>query len=275
MDAPLKGWAPRGWDDGTGFARKDGQPLPDGYFTSSNHLAQDLADALLNVWLSTRDPQVAEAAAHLRDYKQEYFGPIQGIDIAAAVSAGQAGAFLSYKAPDSSPHACSPYYPGLFENKPAPLPVYDDGLAWLYRQGTAGALISGELPHGFSANAIARSYGVIAGMESFFDDRPYPYGACFSISSARPSYLDGKGKLADYSSTAKNFYGSRGVQFAWIAAAVLPELRAQPALWDNLAKPAAGEAVVRMVDEPPTTDGVKDAVYAKSTPLGDDARASR
>src|SRR5260221_8702722 len=137
--APLKGWAPRGWDDGSGFSRKNGQPMPDGYFTGSNHLAQDLADALLNVWLSTRDPQVAEAAGHLRDYKEEYFGPIQGIDVAAAVSAGQANAFLHYKAPDNSAHAFSPCYAGLFDRKAASLPVYDDGLAWLYRQGTAGA----------------------------------------------------------------------------------------------------------------------------------------
>ncbi|MEI9897925.1 MAG: hypothetical protein WDN28_29725 [Chthoniobacter sp.] len=161
--APLKGWAPRGWDDGTGFERKNGQPMPDAYFTGSNHLAEDLADALLNVWLSTRDPQVAEAAAHLRDYKEECFGPIQGIDVAAAVSAGQADAFLKYKSPDVSAHAFAPCYAGLFEKKATALPVYDDGLAWLYRQGTAGALISGELPHGFTANAIARSYGVVAG----------------------------------------------------------------------------------------------------------------
>jgi len=267
---PLKGWAPRGWDDGSGFSRKNGQPLPDDYFTGSNHLAQDLADVLLNVWLSTRDPQVAEAAAHLRDYKEEYFGPIPGIDVAAAVSAGQANAFLNYKSPDNSVHAFSPCYAGLFERKAAQLPVYDDGLAWLYRQGTAGALISGELPHGLAANVIVRTYGAVAAMESFFDDRPYPYGAWFFDLQRPPGFLDGKGKLGDYSSTAKNFYGSRGVQLAWLAAAILPELKTQPALWDNFAR-SANDSVVRMVDEPPVTDGVKDAVYAKSLPLGGEA----
>jgi hypothetical protein len=268
--APMKGWAPRGWDDGSGFDRKNGKPMPDGYFTGSNHLAQDLADALLNVWLSTRDPQVTEAAAHLREYKDEYFGPIQGIDIAAAVSAGQANAFLKYKGPDLSAHAFSPCYPCLFDKKAAQLPVYDDGLAWLYRQATAGALISGELPHGFASNAIARSYGAIAAMESFFDDRPYPYGAWFFDLQRAPGYVEGKGKLADYSSTGKNFYGSRGAQLAWIAAAILPELKSQPALWDGLAKPPAGDVIVRMVDDPPTTDGVKDAVYGKTGSVGDE-----
>lgn len=268
--APLKGWAPRGWDDGSGFDRKTGQPMPDGYFTDSNHLSQDLADVLLNVWLSTRDPAVAEAAGHLRDYKQEYFGPIQGIEIAAETTAGQANAFLKYKGPDISAHALWPGYEGLFEKKPAQLPVYNDGLAWLYRQGTAGALISGELPHGLAAHAIARCYGAVAGMELFFDDRPYPYGAWFFDLQRPPAFIEGKGKLAEYSSTSKDFYGSRGAQLAWLAAAILPEFKAQPALWDNFAKPPPGDVIVRMVDDPPATDGVKDPVYAKSGALGED-----
>jgi hypothetical protein len=270
FSAPLKGWAPRGWDDGSGFDRKTGQPIPDSYFTGSNHLSEDLADALLNVWLSTRDPQVAEAARHLRDYKRDYFGPIQGVDIAADVTAGQADAFLKYRLPEFSPHSFAPSYAGLFENKSAPLLVYDDGLAWTYRQATAGAWISGELHHGFTSHLIARCYGAITSMESFFDDRPYPYGAWFFDIQRPPAYLDGKGKLDAYSSTSKDFYGSRGVQFAWLAAAILPELKSQPALWDNAIKINPGEVIVRMVDNPPTTDGVKDEVYAKSPPLGDE-----
>ena len=80
--APVKGWAPRGWDDGLGFDFKTGKPFTDSYFTGSNHLAQDLADSLLNVWLTTHDPRVAEALAALRSYKREYSGPIQGIEVA-------------------------------------------------------------------------------------------------------------------------------------------------------------------------------------------------
>jgi hypothetical protein len=268
---PVKGWAPRGWDDGAGFDRKSGQPLPDGYHTGSNHLAQELADALLNVWLTTRDPQVAEALGHLRDYKQQCFGGIQGIEIAAAVSAGQADAFLKYRLPDFSPQSLTPYYTGLFEKKAHRLPSYDDGLAWLYRQGTAAALIAGEPPHGLSAHLVSRCYGAQAAMELFFDDRPAPYGASFFDLQRAPGFVEGKGKLEAYSSTAKNFYGPRGVQFAGVAAGVLPELKARPVLWDGAWNKNPGEATVRMVDEPPVTDGMKDAVYAKSTVLGDDA----
>jgi hypothetical protein len=267
---PLKGWAPRGWDDGSGFDRKNLQPLPDAYYTDSNHLSEDLADALLNVWLSTRDPNIAEAARHLRDYKRDYFGPIQGVDIAADITAGQADAFLKYRFPEFSPRSMAPSYPGLFEKKGLPLPTYDDGLAWFYRQATAGALISGELHRGFTAHAVARCAGVITAQESFFDDRPYPYGAWFFDIQHPPAY-DGKGKLTEYSSTSKAIYGSRGIQFAWLAAALLPELKSRPALWDNALKLNAGDLIVRLVDDPPVTDGVKDPVYAKSTALGDDS----
>jgi hypothetical protein len=269
--APLKGWAPRGWDDGLGFNRKDGSRLADAYFTGSNHLAQDLADALLNVWLSTRDPQVAEAAKNLQQYKQEYFGDVQGVEIAAAVSAGQAGAFLKSHWPEFSPRAVAPVYSGLFENKAAALPTYDDALAWLYREGTAGAWLSGELPRGLAAHTIARSYGAIAAMESFFDDRPYPYGAWLFDLQREPAYAEGKGKLDFYNSNFPGVYGSRGIQLAWIAAAVLPELKAQPGLWNNALKLNPADVAVRMVDEPPITDGVKDAVYARSGALGDDS----
>ncbi len=268
---PVKGWAPRGWDDGMGIDRKTGKPLPDGYFTGSNHLAQDLADTLLNVWLSTRDPQVGEALLNLRNYKQQCFGDIAGLEIAAAVSAGQANAFLKYKLPEFSPQALAPYYTGLFEKKPVRLLSYDDGLAWGYRQGTAGALIAGELPHNFAAYAIARCYGAQAALETFYDDRPAELGAWFFDVQRPPGYAEGKGRLEEYSSMSKCIYGSRGVQFAWVSAALLPELKASPELWNDVAKRAAGAVLVRMVDEPPVTDGVKDTVYAKSTALGDDA----
>ncbi len=268
---PVKGWAPRGWDDGTGFDRKNGQPLPNGYFTGSNHLAQDLADTLLNVWLSTRDPQVAEALGHLRDYKQQCFGGIQGVDIAAAVSAGHANAFLKYRLPDFTPQAIWPCYTGLFEKKGHRLLSYDDGLAWLYREGTAAALIAGELPRGLSAHLVARCYGAQAAMETFFDDRPAQYGAWFFDLQRPPGFIERQGKLDAYASTSKNFYGPRGVQIAAVAAGVLPELRATPALWDSAWKKNANDARVRVADEPPVTDGTKDAVYSRSAALGDDA----
>ena len=231
---PVKGWAPRGWDDGSGFDRKNGQPMPDGYFTGSNHLAQDLADALLNVWLTTRDPQVAEALGHLRDYKQQCFGGIQGIEIAAAVSAGQANAFLKYRLPDFSPQALAPYYTGLFEKKAHRLPTYDDGLAWLYRQGTAAALIAGELPRGLSAHLVARCYGAQAAMETFFDDRPVAVRRRgFSISSARRDFSRARASWRRTPRRRRTSTVRAACRSRAVAAGVLPELKATPALWDD------------------------------------------
>src|SRR4029434_9968787 len=116
------------------ITRKTGQQCAPGYFTGSNHLAQDLADALLDVWLSTRDPQVTAALKALDESKRQTFGPIQGLEIGAAVSAGRADAFLRYKLPDFSPEAMNSYFAGLYQQRGARLPTYDDGLAWMYRQ---------------------------------------------------------------------------------------------------------------------------------------------
>jgi hypothetical protein len=173
--------------------------------------------------------------------------------------------------PEFSAQAVSPYYPGLFGKKAVALPTYDDGLAWSYRQGTAAALITGELPRGLAAYAIGRCYGAMAAMETYFDDRPADVGAWFFDIQRPPAYVEGKGKLDLYDSTAKNFYGSRGVQIAWVAAGVLPELKASPALWEGAVKRAAGLPVVRLVDESPGTDAVKEPGYGKSTPLGEDS----
>ena len=160
--APMKGWAPRGWDDGGGIDRKTGRPFTESYFTSSNHLAQDIADALLDVWLTTRDPKVAAALQALNTAKLGSYGPVQGLEIGAAVTTGEAGAFLRYKLPDFTPEALGPYFTGLVLQKAQRLPTYDDGLAWMYRQATAAAQISGEFPRGFAAYAIARCYGYSA-----------------------------------------------------------------------------------------------------------------
>ena len=117
FSAPIKGWAPRGWDDGSGIDRKMGKPLPDGYFTSSNHLSQDLADALMNVWLSTRDPEIAEALGHLRDYKRDFFQPIQGVEIAASVAEASAAGFLDLNSPDLHRRSAGACITRVFTNK--------------------------------------------------------------------------------------------------------------------------------------------------------------
>lgn len=262
--APTKGWAPRGWDDGGGFDRKTGRVMREGYFTSSNHLAQDLADALLDVWLATRDPQVAAALKALHEAKVASGGPIQGLEIGAAFSAGRAEAFLRYKLPDFTPEAMGAYYTGMFLQRAHPLLPYDDGLAWMYRQATAAAQISGEFPRGFGAHGIGRCFGYQASMEAFFDGPAYEYGEYFFDLQRPPGFVEGTGALDGYASGSRNFLGARGVGISWTAAGLLPELKANPGLWDGRV-PArfAGEPRVPFVDVPPVTDGKREEAYVK------------
>jgi len=267
--APIKGWAPRGWDDGSGIDRKTGKPLPDGYFTSSNHLSQDLADALMNVWLSTRDPEIAEALGHLRDYKRDYFGPIQEVEIAASVAEASAAGFLEFRFPDFTSAALAPYYTGLYEQKPARLCAYDDEMAWLYHQGMAAAQVCGEFPRGLAGYIIAHTYGSIAAMELYWDRPCFCYGPWPFDLQKPPGLLDGKGRFEEYASTSKGIVGSRGVEIAWIAAGILPELKASPGLWSDALKRNPGEPLVRMVDDPPVTDGTMDDIYSHSGGVGD------
>ena len=270
--APVKGWIPRGWDDGGGIDRKTGKAIPDSYFTASNHLAQDVADALLDVWLTTRDPKVANALKALREAKDSSFGAIQGLEIGAAFSAGRADAFLRYPLPDFTPDAMGPYFGGMFRQRGYLLPPYDDGLAWMYRQATAAAQICGEFPRGFAAHALGRCHGYLSAIELFFDTPRYDYGQYFFDLQRPPGFTDGTGALENYASTSRNFFGARGVEISWIAAGLLPELKAQPELWSgNVPAKLAAEPRVPITDDPPATDGKREDAYAKlPSPNGDE-----
>lgn len=87
-DPPMKGWVPRGWDEGLGYDINRRQ-FKEGYFTPSNHLAQVLGDMLLNVWMTTHAPKVAEAAQNLHQERIKAFGRIQVCAYAADYAAGK------------------------------------------------------------------------------------------------------------------------------------------------------------------------------------------
>ena len=242
--APVKGWAPRGWDDGLGFQKNSGKPFTDSYFTGSNHLAQDLADSLLNVWLTTHDPKVADALAGLRSYKRGYFGPIQGLEVSAAVALREPPVFDKYKLPAFSPESLNPYYTGIYEHKKHSIPAYDDALAWQYRQATA----RGEVTPEFAWHAAARVFATVKAMELFSDTRPWHDGEFFFDISRTPRFVDGK--LDMTASSSKLICGARGVQLAWIAAAVLPTIKAHPEVWTKSApKELAGEDVPKRLEQ--------------------------
>ena len=268
FDQPVKGWAPRGWDDGSGYDKNTGELFQDGYFTSSNHLMQDLSDALLNVWMTTQDPAVAQAAMNIHNYKRKYFGSIPVIDFAAGMTNQRPELYERLNLPVFSPSDMRPYYTGMYQQKGHGLPAYDDDLAWRYRQATAEYMLKGSFPEEFSLHAAAKVYGYQTAMEMFFDDRPYPYGMYFFDIQQPPVFVEGRGKLDGYSSNAKKILGARGIQISWSGAAVLPMLARQPELWEQHYRSEHGdEPLIRVVDDPPVTDGLRDSIYSKSQSL--------
>ncbi|MFP4057717.1 MAG: hypothetical protein ACLF0G_12695 [Candidatus Brocadiia bacterium] len=268
---PVKGWAPRGWDDGAGYDKTTGQRFQPGYHTTSNHLLQDLADMLLDVWMATRDPAAARAAGHIQAYKGEHFGTIPHIEFAAAATNGRLEVCRKHALAPFRPAALRPAYTGLYEQKGHALPSGNDGLAWEYRRATARFLLLGEPMEGFALRGAASAYAAASAMELYFAHRPYPHGIYFFDIQRPAAFVEGEGKLDAYASTARKIYGARGIQISWIAAACLPVLARHPELWEaTYRKHHAEEPLVRIVDAPPETDGARDEAYDASQALAAD-----
>jgi len=266
---PVKGWVPRGWDDGQGF-RRSGEPIPPGYHTTSNHLCQDLANLLMDVWLTTRDPALARGLGHLRDYKLEYFGPLGPIEFAAGVTGAEADVLDRFLPSVFTVRSLGPCYSGLYGQAPTPVPACDDSLAWQYREATARYVLDGVMSEGLVLRAAARAYATARAMELYFDDRPYEYGLYFFDIQRQPRFVAGEGRLDGYLSRSRHLLGGRGIQFAWLAAAVLPYLSAHPDLWERRYREKfADEPLVRIVDDPPETDGRREGEYDWSDTIRD------
>ncbi|MBE3070835.1 MAG: hypothetical protein IMZ66_11430, partial [Planctomycetes bacterium] len=269
FERAVKGWVPRGWDDGAGY-RKSGQRLLEGYDTSSNHLAQDLANLPLNVWLTTADPALARAVMDLEDYKLACFGPISVIEYAAGVMNARPDLFRKYTASAFTPLSLNPCTSGMVEQNGTSIPAYSDDLAWQYRSATAGCFLAGTMSEDAVLSGAAQAYASALAMEMYFDRGPYPYGMYLFDIQGPVRFVRGGGRLDAYASDSKKIFGARGIQFAWVGAGVLPHLAKHPDLWERLYREKhASEPLVRIVDVPPKTDGRKDRIYAKSQPLAD------
>lgn len=261
LKPPVKGYLPRGWDDGSGYKLyKRNEKFEEGYFTSSNHLMQDIADGLLNVYLTIKNIEVAESIKYLWEYKTNFFGPIRIIDIAYGFTNNRLDLIKKYKLPQFSPSSIYPYYQGMYEFKKVSLPTYNDGLAWNYTEGLVNYLINGEFNENFALHVAGYCYGTLVSYEMYHDKIPYQLGMYFFDIQGPPSFIDGK--LDGYVSNSKKLFGARGIQFSWLSAAILPVLSKNPSLWekyfyDNFKE----DTIVRMIDESPKIDGIKESVY--------------
>lgn len=259
---PVKGWVPRGWDDGLGYDRATARPFgKPGYDVASNHLAQDLADALLNVWLTTHDPAVAEAIANLQQYRHDSFGDIPVVAHAAGVTGGRPELAKMYKFADFQPRQAGAAYTGLFAGGAVGIPAYCDDLAWEYGAAIANYQKSGEQPTSTALHAAAALLGQMECMEFFCDDAPWRYGFCGFDLQGPVRTVPGEGRLSLYQSVGKTksfLYGGRGIQFAWVGAGVLPTLKNHPRLWEeNQHRHLALDdvATVYISDDPPMING--------------------
>lgn len=265
---PMKGYAPRGWDDGAGIDLK-GKPFAGGYFTPSNHLAQDLANTLMNVWLTTRDPAIPAAVECLWAERMAYYGRIRPIEFAHEIMAGRTELPANLLPPTFDQAALDPCWSGLYQQNATALKSYNDDSQWSYRNATVLAALAGRPMDTFAAWGAANAYAADLGMEVFFAGGPFTHGLFLFDLQRQPAFVKGEGRLEEHYATSKRFfYGARGTGYAWVAAGVLPELARRPDLWtEAMAKSAAGAARVAIVDTPPTTGWKKDAAYGLSQAL--------
>ena len=287
LEEPLKGWVPRGWDDGLGYDLNTGKRFrnlelgenstvetKDGefwhaYHTPSNHLAQDLADMLLRAWMSTRAPAVKRAMRNLFDYREEYFGVIRVLANSLGVMTDNEDLLKVWRAREFSREGGQPYFGGAYRQRKVSLPSYDDPLGWRYTRDVSRAVRRGEFPAESAWASAWRIHGASTAMELYFDDRAWPWGFFFFDLQGQPKFQKGSGKMDMYMSDGKKAFGGRGIQFSWVAAALVPVLRNNPQVWEApYRRHHADEALVRMVGDPPKTDGKLDTVYDKSQPIG-------
>jgi hypothetical protein len=253
--APIKGWAPRGWDDGPGIdlvtvmSGDAPQPFssgvvshPDGtvverdadgrflhaYFTSSHHLLQDLADGLLNVWLTTRDPALAESVRLIDVGRMEHGHRIPVVKVATGLMTGD-DQLAQRRDPAFDPaRAFRPIWQGVVIKEKTSFGHYSDGLAWELRAEIARSALSGDpMPDGFVLNTAAQALSVVQVARAFHGDCWQP-----GMTLQSNSIMFEGGKLVRHADQ-HTFYNSRGIQFAWIAAAVLPEFRKHEQAWNE------------------------------------------
>lgn len=190
----------------------------------------------MNVWLTTRDPAVAEAIANLQQYRHDYYGDIPVVAHAAGVTGDRPELTRFYKFPPFFHRQARAAWLGLYAGSPSGIPAYCDDLAWEYRAATAQALKTGGFPESTALRAAVTLLSQMACMEFFCDDAPWRYGFYGFDLQGPVKFLGPEGRLSLYQSAGKSktfLYGGRGIEFAWVGAGTLPLLARDPAAWER------------------------------------------
>ena len=251
--SPVKGWAPRGWDDGVGidlvpFLKGEVIPFSSGinshpedtfvernedgsyrqsYHTSSHHLFQDLADGLLNLWLTTHDPAATESVRLIQQTRTEIGRPLPVVNKALDLMSGKKpGASQLFTFVDSK--AFDPLWKGFVEKEKRTYSHYDDGLAWELRAQIAEAALreDGILDPQFVNHAVAKVYSMALVTKAFHGEQWQPG---MTLAPGFASFENGK---LVRKGAADSIIYARGIQLPWIAAAVLPAFRKDGESWN-------------------------------------------
>lgn len=279
---PEKGFCPYWWDDGAsvsldrilggkGFAKTDrlaGRPNPDhrldGYcHGTSNHMAQDLAVMLLQGWIATRDPQVAEAAKNLFESRFRHFpGHIPVVSAAAGFTNQDEKLLKAVPAPKPFvPFGWS--YRIIYDFKPEERYTTqgftdDDEYMYFYtlaKNRTIDRETAKRLIYLAATNYLPFYY--------WHDVTPYQCG--MNRIDLQPLYAR-NGKLELYESDNKPLaVGSRmGPQSLVTAVWALQLLKAYPGCWAERAPAEAkDDRLVPIVETAPTIDQARDEVYGE------------
>lgn len=146
-------------------------------------------------------------------------------------------------------------FPHMVPREAVRIGFYDDGLAWSYRAECARAALAGKpMTPGFVAGAVGRVYCQVLATEAFYAPGPYRHG--FTLDPRGAAFEEGTGRLARrYDGNGIMF--ARGMQYAWIAAAVLPHFKAEPQTWQAAMDRLAAEGAIARIQEGATALGVE------------------
>ena len=281
-----KGFCPYFWDDGSSVSlerdfRDTGQHpyecvdyyLLDGeqnqYFRlngfslgCSNHMAQDLAVMLMQVWLITRNPEVAEAAKNLQASRMLHHGHIPMVDAAAALTNKDAELMAHVPAvinwmPDNH---YTRILGSLEQDETLHIPGFADDQEYNYYFTIAKE--GGALNRAIAMRTIYDAFTHPMLIRYWSDSQEVPAGMNrFDLAS----FPAKNGKMVSYRSEQDGPMGSRmGPQNMVVCGWALQALRKYPGIWEErYHQQFPADLLVRFLDEAPEIDGKLDNGYSE------------
>jgi len=313
---PRRGWVPYWWDDGAGLVRdydwsiaqrnaKERKPaaawfprigpcyngllgaegkerILDGYsLDTSNHMAQDLAVMLMELWWLTGDDRVKEACLNYQDaeFDSNTPGPLGicalagwlagstkhekvVVGIRQATASAYTGPWMNFGSRKYATRGYTDFYAAPVAGYSGAWPVFADNEEYAYYTWLAS---HGGMPAPLARRLMDEGMGIALYTRLYFDDVPEQPGWS-SVESWVPRCENGHNGA--YHSRSNAPTGSRfGTQHLVIKAMALHALREYPGLWEAHRREQCGQDYwVRMLDDDPVkVDGQRDEAYGPET----------